>query len=388
MDEEAGQMIQEPQILSDLIETIYDTTLDRALWCEVLQRSAEFIGGSASSLYWKDATRRTGNPILHWNGRPANTVPSYFDECVRIDPLTTSQFLFDTGQIYSIEDCMPYAEFVETRLYKEWVKPHGFVEQLAATIDKSTTSFSLFAIFRSEEQGFVDAGMRRRMRLIVPHIRRAVLIGNVLDFNTAEATARADTLNGLAAGVFLVDENARVVFANTSGQVMLDEGKILRQKDRVLTAVEPRIRTTLLDVIASAHDGDAAIGVNGIAVPLSPLPEQTWLAHILPLTSGARQQAGIAYSAVAAVFVHKASLETPSSMETISKLYRLTPGELRVLAAVSEVGGISAVAEVVGIAEATVKTHLQHLFAKTGTNRQIDLVKLVATHASPLRQVS
>ena len=144
-------MIQETQILSDLIGTIYDTTLNRALWCEVLQRSAEFIGGSASSLYWKDATRRTGNPILHWNGRPDNTVPSYFDECVRIDPLTTSQFLFDIGQIYSIEDCMPYTEFVETRLYKEWVKPHGFVEQLAATIDKSTTSFSLFAIFRSEE---------------------------------------------------------------------------------------------------------------------------------------------------------------------------------------------------------------------------------------------
>jgi DNA-binding CsgD family transcriptional regulator len=99
-----------------------------------------------------------------------------------------------------------------------------------------------------------------------------------------------------------------------------------------------------------------------------------------------RRDAGIAYSAVAAVFVHKASLETPSSMETISKLYRLTPSELRVLAAMSEVGGISAVAQVVGIAEATVKTHLQRLFAKTGTNRQADLIKLVAAHASPLRQ--
>ena len=59
-----------------------------------------------------------------------------------------------------------------------------------------------------------------------------------------------------------------------------------------------------------------------------------------------------------------------------------------VLAVVSELDGISAVAEALGISEATVKTHLQHLFAKTGTSRQIDLVKLVATHASPLRQAS
>jgi len=168
---------------------------------------------------------------------------------------------------------------------------------------------------------------------------------------------------------------------------MLDKGNILCQRNRVLTTVDPKLGTTLPDVIALARDGDAAVGANGVAVPLSSPPGEPWLAHILPLTSGARQHAGIVYSAVAAVFVHQASLETPSSMETMSKLYRLTPSELRVLAAVSEVGGIAAIAEVVGLAEATVKTHLQRLFAKTGTNRQTDLVKLVATHASPLRQV-
>ena len=380
-------MIAETQILSDLIGTIYDTTLDRRLWSEVLRRSAEFVGGSASSLYSKNAARKTGNRALYWNPRfDVTTVPSYFDEYVRIDPTTIGQFLFDVGQIYSIDDCIPYAEFLETRIYKEYVRPLGLVDQLAATLDKSATGLSLFAIFRSEEQGLADAEMRRRMGLIVPHIRRAVLIGNVLDLNAVEATAYADTLSGLAAGVFLVDENARIVFANRSGQVMLDEGKILRRRDCVLTTVDPRTRATLLDAVASARDGDAAIGVNGISVSLSAPPEP-WLAHILPLTSGARQQAGIAHSAVAAVFVHQASLEAPSSMEIMSKLYRLTPGELRVLAAASEVGGISAVAEVVGIAEATVKTHLQRLFAKTGTSRQTDLVKLVATHASPLRQI-
>jgi DNA-binding CsgD family transcriptional regulator/PAS domain-containing protein len=379
-------MIAETAVLSDLIGTIYDTALDRALWSEVLQKSAEFVGGSASSLYWKDTVRRTGKPFLYWIARHDTTVPSYFDQCVRVDPLTTRQFMFDVGEVYSVEDCMPYAEFMESRLYKEWIKPNGYVEQLAATVDKSTTSFSLFAIFRGEEQGFVDAEARRRMRLITPHVRRAVLIGNVLDFGTAEATAFEDTLNGLAAGVFLVDAGARIVFANASGQALLGEGKILCQKNGVLTAADPRIRKMLPGVIASAGDGDAAVGTNGIAVPLSPHPEQPWLAHILPLTSGARRHAGIEYSAVAAVFVHQASLETPSSMETLSKLYKLTPSELRVLAAVSEVGGVSAVAEVVGIAEATVKTHLQHLFAKTGTNRQTDLVKLAATHASPLRK--
>ena len=225
-------MIQETEVLSSLIGTIYDTTLDRGLWPEVLRRSAEFVGGSAASLYSKNAARKTGNPVLFWNPRyDAGGVPSYFDEYVRIDPTTTCQFLFEVGEIYSIGDCIPYAEFLETRVYKEYAKPLGMADQLATTLDKSATGFSLFAIFRDEEQGRVDGEMRRRMRLVVPHVRRAVLIGNVMDLNRADATAFADTLSGLAAGVFLVDENARIVLANTAGQIMLEEGEILRQKD-------------------------------------------------------------------------------------------------------------------------------------------------------------
>jgi DNA-binding CsgD family transcriptional regulator len=37
-----------------------------------------------------------------------------------------------------------------------------------------------------------------------------------------------------------------------------------------------------------------------------------------------------------------------------------------------------------GISPSTVKTHLRRLFAKTGTDRQADLVKLVAGYVNPL----
>jgi DNA-binding CsgD family transcriptional regulator len=42
------------------------------------------------------------------------------------------------------------------------------------------------------------------------------------------------------------------------------------------------------------------------------------------------------------------------------------------------------VAETLGIAENTVKTHLRRLFEKTGTTRQAELVKLVAAFSSQL----
>jgi DNA-binding CsgD family transcriptional regulator len=48
------------------------------------------------------------------------------------------------------------------------------------------------------------------------------------------------------------------------------------------------------------------------------------------------------------------------------------------------VGGVPEAADVLGISETTVKTHLQHVFEKTRTRRQADLIKLVATHMNPL----
>jgi DNA-binding CsgD family transcriptional regulator len=83
------------------------------------------------------------------------------------------------------------------------------------------------------------------------------------------------------------------------------------------------------------------------------------------------------------MFVQKAALDTPSSQEVIIKLYKLTPTELRVLLAIVQVGGAVEVAETLGVAGSTVKTHLHRLFAKTGAKRQADLVKLVAGYAGP-----
>jgi DNA-binding NarL/FixJ family response regulator len=64
---------------------------------------------------------------------------------------------------------------------------------------------------------------------------------------------------------------------------------------------------------------------------------------------------------------------TPSPPEAIAKTYKLTAMELRVLLAIVEVGGVPEVAEALGIAETTVRTHLRQPYQKTGVDRQADL---------------
>jgi DNA-binding NarL/FixJ family response regulator len=377
-------MTSEADILSRLISDIYDAALQPALWPDTIRKAAIFVGGSGAALFSKSPVRLTGEVFQEWGVEPQYKA-SYFGTYIGLDPGTIGQFVFDVGEIYSTADVIPYGEFQETRFYKEWAQPQGWVDTIAATLEKSATSFALFGVFRHQQQGLVDAATRHRMGLIVPHLRRAVLIGNVIDLHDEKGAMLADAFDTLAAGVFLVDEQARIVFANAAGQVLLGEATILHGARGVLTMTDMDAGRAFRDAIQAAAGGDAVMGGKGVAVPLSPQPDRRWLAHILPLTSGARQNAGLAYAAVAAVFVRKAALDTPSPMQTVARLYKLTPSELRVLGAIIEVGGVAAVAEALGISEATVKTHLQHLFEKTGLRRQTDLVKLIAGHANPLR---
>jgi DNA-binding CsgD family transcriptional regulator len=240
------------------------------------------------------------------------------------------------------------------------------------------------AFVRRQRDGIVDDEVRRRMRLIVPHIRRAILIARVIELKSAEAATFADTLDGLSAGMLLVNANGAIVHANTAAHAMLAEGDPLRASEGRLVACDAEANRLLHDVFSLADKGDAAVGIKGIAVPLPARDGESYVAHVLPLTSGARQRAGVAYTAAAALFVHKAALQTPSPPEVIARHYRLTPAELRVLLAIVEVGGVPEVAQALGVAETTVKTHLSHVYEKTGAVRHAELVKLIAGFLYPL----
>ncbi len=140
-----------------------------------------------------------------------------------------------------------------------------------------------------------------------------MLIGKVIDLHKAEAAALADTLDGLAAGMFLVDADGRIGMANVSGHAMLAEALAVRASGGRLVMNDASADQALRDACAAAQGGDVGLGTRGIAVPLLAGNEQRYVAHVLPLTSGARRRAGINYAATAAVFVRKASLEAPSA---------------------------------------------------------------------------
>jgi DNA-binding CsgD family transcriptional regulator len=369
--------------LSALIGDIYDAALEPLLWTGVVEKACRFVGGSAASIFSRDSVRGTGNAYYNFGTDPQYE-HLYFEKYIKFDPLNAAYLTLAVGEVMSNSQAVAHAEFIESRFYQEWARPQGWVDNVFAALERSPTSIAAFVVFCHERDGIADDDARGRLRLLAPHLRRAVLIGKVIDLKVIEAATFADALDGIGAGMFLVDANARMVHANTAGHAILAVGDFLRLVGGRLAAGDPEIDQAFRDILIAAGNGDAAIGIKGIALPLIARDGERHVVHVLPLTSGARRQAGIATSAAAALFVHKAALDISSPPEAVARAYKLTPSELRVLLAIVEIGGVPEVAEALGIGDATVRTHLGHLFEKTGAKRQADLVKLVAGFSNPL----
>lgn len=375
--------MDEMERLSELIGEIYDAAMKPSLWNSLIGATAEFVGGSGAGLFSKDVLSKTGMVYYGAGIEPAYT-RLYFEKYVQFDPSSSGHYFAEIEQPLATADLMPIDEFRKSRFYLEWAKPQGLVDFISASLDKTPESVAMFGVFRKEAQGMATPDTYRRMRLIVPHIRRAVLIGRVFEHNTNQVDNFVDVIDGLASGMVLVNQDGQIMHCNSAGHALMAKCDPLLNLNGFLALRDQSLNMQLKNLFKSCALGDLAIDVKGTLISLEDLNGTRLVAHALPLTVGRRRKIHTNYGAVAAVFIREVGLDTVSPPEVVAKAFKLTPTELRVLLAIVEVGGVPESAQALGIAESTVKTHLDRLYQKTGSRRQADLVKIFASHASPL----
>jgi len=360
-----------------VIGSIYDAAIDPGLWRPALLNACAFIGSHSAALFSHDAATERSEALHLFNEDPYYTA-LYFEKYLTMNPLFPAAAFLEVGVVRTTNDVIPQAEFVKSRFYKEWVEPQGIVDAISVNLEKGATRTSLLSFRMNATYGVADEEALRRTRLLVPHFQRAVTIGRLFNQGKSTEASLTETLDHIEAGVFLVGVDGLIVLANAEAKAMLDDGNLVRAKGASLVAVVPEANRMLRDIFIAAENGDTSVGVDGVAIPLSASSLDRWFAHVLPLTSGNRQQTGAMYSAVAAVFIRKRAPDRPPPLEALAKRFKLTASEVRVLDAVVKVSSVKAMSEMLGVSQATVKTHLHNLFRKTASSRQSDLVKLMA----------
>jgi len=213
-----------PSGLPALIENVYDAALDPALWDKAVVGIRDFVGGQACGLFSKDQISKFG--VTHYYcGADTHYIQMYAETHCKFDPLTV---LPAYGDVVSIPDLVDFEEYRKGRFYQEWLQPQGCIDAANVVLEKSNSSFPvLMTVLVGRDM--VDSEMRKRISLIVPHANRALMINRALEERQCEAACFVETLNGLNAGIFLLDAACRIVHANIAGQRLLESDDPLRE---------------------------------------------------------------------------------------------------------------------------------------------------------------
>ena len=221
------------------------------------------------------------------------------------------------------------------------------------------------------------------MRMLGRHIVRSRLLARSLARAEARGHLASAALDRMAMGVVILDGEGRVAHINPAARRRLgSECGVTLQADH-LEFADPEIEKRLRVLRERQHPTSAE--PRRLASELLRAPRS---ADRPPLDILAVSLDGLDLAqggAAMALFLSDADHASETPATVLQRLYGLTAAESRVAGEVLRGSGIDEAATHLGLKRETVRTHLKHVFAKVGTTRQADLVRLLLTGAAGVR---
>jgi DNA-binding CsgD family transcriptional regulator len=366
---------------AELIGAIYEATLTPGARTAAFRGLCAHFDASALQLYAIDKTTRR---VLYQAGHDipdaySREYAAYYSTISDRNELVIRKL----NELVLYDDHISGGDAGRRGEIDAWRRSFGFCYFIAGRLFDSEDVAAVVALHRSEGQGHVDREGIARFRALLPHLRRAFLIESRLaglDLTLASALGSMDMLRF---GVVLIGTDSRILWLNREARRIVDEGAGLRAGPAGLEALRPIDRPKLQHLIDGAigtsvgrrasGGGYQPIAKRGSERPYSVLAAPTPRPPAFPALERP--------AAILFVTDPDATPETPPDL--LRRVYGLTRMEANV--AMALVGGatVEAAAERLAIARATARRHLAGIFAKTGTHRQTDLVRLILSAPPP-----
>jgi DNA-binding CsgD family transcriptional regulator/PAS domain-containing protein len=367
-----------PHNLSTLIGSIYDCALDPQGWQRALTDVAGALGSHTVVLHLNDL--RHDEILFHvqageWLVPDERYMADMHALLPRV-PALDEPFVLSRHVDPEVARRSPFVQ--------EWCRPRELADLMQLFLMHDAARFSGFGAAWTDAHGAITDDELELARLLLPHLRRAVLISDVLDIQTIERKRMAETLDKLRCGVVLTDAQSAIVHANQSAEAMMRDGDPISGAGGMLHAMDAPASAELRQAISRATRPISEVRENGFPIRLTAPQAPARFAHVLPLTGG-EHRTRLPPEAIAAVFIGVS--DEPGDARAMAAAYRLSPAETRVLVPLLAGATLAQAAQGLGIAESTAKSHLHNIFAKTGVSRRADLVRLSAGLSPPVRKL-
>jgi hypothetical protein len=173
---------------SHVVECIYDCTLDPARWPGAIREVCEVTRCMAGVISVNDLITGSARLQQHWNYGA-----DWLERMVHYGP-DIAQMLNNVPDLHTRSLDEPFVgsrdiapEMLQrSRYYNEWVRPQGVIDVVHLTVLRQRTRLGALALSRRESAGVMSDRDVAIVRLLAPHIRRAIAISDVLDMRAVE----------------------------------------------------------------------------------------------------------------------------------------------------------------------------------------------------------
>ena len=363
-----------------LIERLYAAAESPDAWPSFLDDLSDCLGSKMAALFHHDVRRRSASVAVLRRADP-DFIRPYEEHYAARNPFFSPAAKIATGDVFD-DTVIAEETLLRSDYYNEWMVPQDARYGAAIVAFSEAGALSVLSTWRGHAAPRITTGELELLRVLRPHVQRALQIHRALSAADERASLMGDSLDLVPLGVVVLDGGGKVIRMNRYADAWAKRGDafvVLRGELRIVSADASAQLTRL---VASALRASAGEGFGAGGALLVPLVGGRRPLHFvvapLPARAGQRRDA-------VAILISgpppDASLEGP-----VSALYGFTAAEARVVAELVSGSDVVAAAANLNVTPATIRTHLKRIFAKTGTFRQAELVALLTPLISvPMR---
>jgi len=357
--------------MNEAIHAIYQSVLEAEPWRASMALISEYMGCTSTTIVVRPSTAiDLGYMVCHpTNGTEFEA--AYKTRWYRSDPFVN----LPRERVVLVSDVMTNREWQESEYFREFLRsgmPTDADHGMGVDIATSAGTVCRLRLFRYPDLPPFDQDDKRRLSILVPHIKQALTLAAQVTRNEAEREIYEEGLDRLNIGVIVLDERGQLLRASPVACHILTAGDGLRLSGRELEACTPAETRELRRLVNGMTVNGGAVAAMSLSRP-SGRRKMAAVVRGVPMIEESEGRSRPAY----AVFLRDPDAQAKPAQEMARQLFDFTPAEANF--AVELVNGLSLddAAVKLGIRRTTARTHLRAIFMKAGVTRQSELVRVL-----------